>query len=115
MSLNKLLPFMLCTMVLGACGGGGGGSDPATVTPPSAPTLALTYGIKTLEFNWAAVDGASHYRLFENPDGSSGFSQLGIDITATNVDHTIALYQRINARYLLEACNSEGCTASSEL
>lgn len=112
MNHDKLMPLVFCTLILAACGGGGGGSS---ATPPSSPRLELAYDIKTLQFSWAAVNDASHYRLFENADGVSGFSQLGGDLTATRVDHRIALYQRINARYLLEACNSDGCSASAEL
>jgi len=112
MNHSKLVTIYFCAMILTACGSSGSGSSP---TPPGAPSLVLAYDIKTLQFSWAAVDGASHYRLFENADGSSGFSQVGADITATNIDHSIPLYQRINARYMLEACNSDGCSASTEL
>ncbi len=123
-------------MVLGlaACGGGGGGGNdapagnnvtgvggagdesmPLSVTPPDAPTPSLEYGIKTLRFSWPAVEGATHYRLYENADGASGYSQVGDDITQPHVDHSIALYQRVNASYLIAACNSGGCSDSSAL
>ena len=82
---------------------------------PAAPTLALGYGIKQLKFTWSAVSGATYYQLFENPDGVSGYPQVGSDLTATAYDHDIALYRRVNARYLLKACNSAGCTSSAEV
>lgn len=89
-----------------------------SVLPPIAPTLnPLSYRIKTFKFSWAAVPDATHYKLLENPDGISGFTQVGGDIPAgtTNYDHVVALYQRINASYKLQACNSGGCTDSATL
>lgn len=81
------------------------------------PTLSLDYGLKQLRFAWTAVGGAHHYRLFENPDGGSGFAQVGGDLTTTAYDHTIFLPARVNARYLVEACNldNSSCNASAEV
>lgn len=64
-------------LLLAACGGGGGGGSssappPATVSPPAAPTLAVSPAIKSLVFDWAAVPQASYYRLFETLQGSLG-------------------------------------------
>lgn len=94
---------------LSGCGGGGGGSG----DPPTSPTLSLDYGIKQLIFNWSVVAGATHYQLFEDPDGISGYNQVDGNLTATSYNHDIFLPARINARYLLNACNSSGCTQSS--
>ncbi len=94
----------------GACGGGGN-SGPAT-SPPAAPTLGLGYGVKRVVFGWSTVPGATHYRLLENPDGASGYAQVGGDLTGTSYVHEIALHRRLNASYVLEACNAGGCTAS---
>jgi hypothetical protein len=60
------------------------------------------------------VANTTHYKLHENPDGSSGFTQVGADIPAgtTHYDHYVTLYRRFNASYLLQACNSAGCTDS---
>lgn len=88
---------------------------PADPSLPPAPTLTLGYGIKQLKFTWAAVSGANYYQLFENPDGVSGYTQVGGDLTATTYDHGIALHRRVNARYLLKACNSAGCVDSTEV
>jgi hypothetical protein len=76
------------------------------------PIVNLGYGIKQLQFSWGAVAGATHYQLLEDADGSSGYTQVGGDLTATAVNHDIFLPQRLNARYQVNACNSVGCTVS---
>jgi hypothetical protein len=85
--------------------------------PPPASTLTISFGLKQLLFDWTAASGATHYRLFENPDGVSGFTQVGADLTTTNTVLDIAVHRHDwgNARYLVEACNSFGCTASNEV
>ena len=83
------------------------------IDPPAAPSLALGYGIKRLKFSWNTVNGADYYKLSENPDGVSGYSQVGGDLTTSSYDHDIALYRRVNASYILEACNNAGCTGST--
>jgi len=106
--------LVLATILLSACSG-----VMPTPTPlsgmPAAPTLSLGYGIKQLKFTWSAVSGATHYQLLENPDGVSDYTQVGDNLTATAYDHGIFLPKRVNARYLLNACNSAGCTGSSEI
>jgi hypothetical protein len=82
------------------------------VVAPAMPIVNLGYGIKQLQFSWGTVDGATHYQLLEDADGSSGYTQVGGDLTATAVNHDIFLPQRLNARYQVNACNSVGCTAS---
>ena len=54
----------------------------------------------------------------ENPDGNSGFSQVGGDIApGTEVfDHQVPLYARVNAEYMLESCvndDNKDCSPSS--
>ncbi len=76
---------------------------------PVAPTLTFGLGIKQLLFSWAPVGDADYYRLLEDPDGYSGYTQIGGDLTTTIYDHDIGLYLRPTARYMLEACKSGGC------
>lgn len=106
------LSLSFTTLALLSCGGSSGGSN-----PPSAPTLNVSIGLKQLQFSWTAVDTADHYILKENPDGASGFTQIGSNITATshNLDIAVHNHNWQNARYLLEACNDTGCTASTEI
>lgn len=110
---------LVACLWLAACGGGGGGGGTGpgggTATPPSAPTLSLTpRAIRTLGFSWAASPGATEYRLLENPDGSSGFIRIATaSSAATTLDQVVFLPARINALYILQACNSAGCTDSN--
>lgn len=106
--------------VLSACGGGGGGGGTTEVVPtakPATPVLSIGFGIKQLQFSWPAATGASYYRLLENPDGVSGYTQVGGNITTTSASRDITIYRHDwpNARYMIEACNSLGCTASNEV
>jgi len=82
-----------------------------------AAVLSLDLGIKQLQFSWPAVQNATYYRLMENPDGVSGFTQRGADITTTSHTLDIAVHRQDwgNARYLLQACNSQLCSDSNEV
>ncbi|MFM9886684.1 MAG: FG-GAP repeat protein [Burkholderiales bacterium] len=75
--------------------------------------MSLGFGIKELRFSWKAVSGADYYRMLENPDGTSGYTQVGANLTALSVNHTIPVHRRLNASYIVEACNSAGCTGSA--
>ncbi len=89
--------------------------DSAGEPPVAAASLDYAVaGVKTFEFSWADVSDASYYQLFENPDGQSGFSQVGGNIVegVQSLKHTIPLYARLNAQYLLQSCNDSGCTSS---
>ncbi len=75
--------------------------------PLLPPNLSLSVsGIRRLHMTWNDV-GADHYKLLNNPDGNSGFVQVGENITATDVDTEIAthLTDWVNDSYLLQACN----------
>ena len=80
---------------------------------PGVPVLTPS-SIKTFNFNWVDVSGATHYKLLENSDGSSGFTQVGQDIAqgTRSVDHIIPLYARLNAQYILQTCDDIGCSDS---
>jgi len=92
----------------------GGGS---TMQPPSASTLTIDFDFKQLRFSWTAASGAGNYRLLEDPDGASGFTQVGSSLTATstNIDIAVHFHNWAAARYALDACNSAGCTRSNEV
>ena len=116
-----------------ACGSGGGAIDPDAPAPGAPATPAgLSLGapkIKALNFQWAAVDGATHYKLFEDLDGAgtasapievggviynrSGQVISSTPLTATDYAHEVPLFERLNATYTLKACNAAGCSASS--
>jgi hypothetical protein len=104
-----------------AVANGGGSITSASVTniavtckvPPAAPTLSLGFGVKELRFTWPAASGADFYRLSENPNGVSGYVQVATSLTALSYNHTIPVHRRLNASYVVEACNTAGCTASA--
>jgi len=50
-------------------------------------------------------------------DGLSGFTQISDDLNLSTqlFDHRVALYKRTNAQYIVQACNSSGCSDSSQL
>ncbi|HHI93529.1 MAG TPA: integrin [Gammaproteobacteria bacterium] len=109
--------LMLISLGLAACSGGGGNPQQAPQTPPAAPELSLDYSpVKTFRFTWPDVAGETEYRLLENPDGVSGYTPVAtLAADSTGHDLVVSLPGRINARYLLQACNGAGCTDSAEV
>lgn len=116
--MHILLPLMLA-LLLSACGGGSSSVSPPPPAPPPlvAPDVTLSVEAKTLIFSWTAVPGATYYRLLENSDGHSGFTQVGNDIpsTTTTVSVPIAvhLFDFEDALYIVAACHQLGCTDSA--
>ncbi|WP_444918736.1 histidine kinase [Microbulbifer sp. JMSA003] len=117
--------FILLLSLLSACGGGSSGNsvspeptqpEPEPPAPPSQPqNFSLSFEAnKLFQFKWDAAEGAEYYRLQENPNGISGFSQVGEDIPQDSESYAleVPLYARINAQYLLQACNTGGCSDS---
>lgn len=98
-------------------------STPASYTAPPAPppaaVLSVGFGIKQLQFTWTTSSGVDSYRLLQNPDGASGFTQVGANFasstTAAKVDIAVQRLDWAAARYALDACNSVGCTRSIEV
>ncbi len=121
----------LATAAIVACGGGGGGGGGGSSTPePSAPSAVspqLTVSaIKTFTFSWQEVADTDYYRILENPDGQSGFSQLGSNITQTTAANAdgfaqqsasfeMPVFLRHSASYIIESCNDVGCTSSTTM
>lgn len=89
------------------------------VIPPLGTTqLQLSFKpTKLLQFNWEAAEHAEFYRLWENPDGLSGFSQISSDLAAqsTGFQLRVPLYTRLRASYLLEACRGDQCVAADQV
>ncbi len=85
-----------------------------TVKATFLPELNVAFDIKQFHFSWSEVNGSVYYRLFERYDGSTEYTQVGEDISETNISLDIALHKngwRVN-RYRLEACSSSGCVPS---
>lgn len=107
---------VLVALAISACGGGGGGGSASLdkAAPPSG--FSVGYDAKGYLFNWAASAGATHYELFEDPDGAGPLPEapVGSAITSTSRAHSLAaqlLHERVNASYRLRACDASGCGA----
>ena len=78
--------------------------------------MSVTGDIKTLNFSWSEPGYVDYYRLMENADGHSGFTQVGDDIPAGTLtvrrDIAVHLFDWVNAQYIVEACNVMGCSSS---
>ena len=84
-----------------------------SVTVTVADTFEVTVSnsdIKTIRFDWSAYAGATHYQLFVNPDGASGFTLLQDNLTGTSttVELPVHLTDWINASYFLEVHDGSG-------
>ncbi len=132
-----LVPCLLATFALTACGSDDDddstasssssssvSSSSSTSSASSVPTDASwpdinieAAGIKTLRVYWDAVPEAAFYRVYKDPDGSSGFTQLGEDVTAPEIYDNVSVHTQhwAEARYMVEACMSESdCSNSNE-
>lgn len=94
-------------------------SDRIGSAPPvnaAKPDLSFEQ-IKNFRFSWRDVADATHYKLLENPDGASGFTQVGKNIKQgiQSVNRIVSLPKRVNAQYILQSCNAAGCTDSANL
>ena len=117
----------LALLFLSGCGGGGSGatSSPPLPPPPPSPPPPVSAAIPSLSFSsvknfaftWTDVSDATLYRLLENPDSSSGFTQVGADISqgTQQIVIQVPLFARVNAQYILQSCNDAGCTESSSI
>lgn len=81
---------------------------------PPAPTLSVTpQAIKTFRFTWNDVAGETEYRLMEDIDSSSNFTLLAqVNANSTTYEEPVFLPARVNATYILQACNGEACADS---
>jgi hypothetical protein len=101
----------LAWLLLGSCGGGGGGGEGNTL--PLASTPSVSFGDKQLHFAWTAATGATFYRLSESTDGVAAYAVVIDNLAVTHYDFVLtSLFAHINAKFKLEACNSNGCTPS---
>lgn len=114
-SIVRLFLSIALSLILIGCSNGGRDDDNGRNVLPEAPTVSLGYSTKTLQFRWNDVPNATYYQLSENLDGNSGYTVVADNLTATSVSHEIALYNRINARYIISACNNDRCTDSTEI
>lgn len=102
---QTVMSLLLCVM-LAACGDNG--EDRRFSLELASP--------KTLRFTWPDNGGETEYRLLEDKDGISGYTQIAFVAPGIGAyDHEVFLPARVDARYILQACNSGGCEDSAPL
>jgi hypothetical protein len=80
---------------------------------PAAPVLTLGFSqVKLFDFSWDAAMGVEHYQLLESASPGEPFVQLRDDIMGESVSLEMPLHLRLEASYVLRACNGGGCTDS---
>lgn len=109
--------FGVLTFGLVACNASTNNSsndESTAITVPESPVLTLKpESTKMIRFNWEAALGGTEYRLLENSDGVSGYTQIAtLEAGTTEYDLEVFLPDRINASYILQACNNVGCSDS---
>jgi len=98
--------------------------NPVSADPAPESGLALSpvtasvelLADKTFRISWEHDNTAQFYRVLENPDGVSGYKDVSgeLDVSTDYYDHRVALHKRVNARYIVEACNVGGCVTSAQ-
>jgi trimeric autotransporter adhesin len=87
--------------------------------PPASPVPTLTPHTKRLDISWTAVPTALTYQVFLNPDGVSGFTQVGADVvapaTTASIDVSVHTFRWPAALLRVEACNDTACSGSTAL
>jgi hypothetical protein len=87
--------------------------------PPAAPSVTAGAEFKGLRFDWSPVPGASWYQFEYRAHATSAFAQQGANLpasaTSTRLRLPLHLFDWTFARYRVAACNSAGCTRSSEV
>ena len=84
--------------------------------PPAAPQLSTDPAVSGLQLQWTEVENTTAYRvLFDNGSGSP--VQVGGDLPVGTsfqyIDIPLHLGDYSGASYVVQACNSEGCTGSN--
>jgi len=130
-----LLSLMAGSVLLSACGGGSDGKSSASSSVfssssqrssfiaasvpangsgawPSVKVEAQTP--KVLTFQWSAVEGATHYKLYKHDAATGGVVQIGGDLTTTQASDEIGVHVHdwVNNYYYVEACDAVGCQKS---
>jgi len=128
-SLPAALTCLLASFLLGGCFvnntapktnaalGAPGETGNLVEEKPAEPALKVRFTPKQLIFSWGETAGASYYRLHENDGTGSGYRSVGGEIESTSYRLDIRFRPQGWAKtsYLLEACNSLGCSSSKEL
>jgi trimeric autotransporter adhesin len=110
--MRRLLLSLL--MLAGACAGPEDLPD-----PPAAPLLGVQVEPQILRFSWSEVENATSYRLLLDPngEGAGGFEPVAVGLGGVTFDYVVSVHRHDweRARFVLEACNAGGCSASQEV
>ena len=91
----------------------------AIAAPPAAPQVTMGADIKLLRFDWQPVTGASYYQLRFRPSVGAAYQPLGerIPATITQTEQSLPVHLQdwVGMRFIVAACNSDGCTNSAAL
>jgi len=94
------------------------GKSPWKLQSPTAPTLlspandALLSGVGS--FSWSApATGAASYKLCISRESFTGSCEVRASPTATSVNNLALPFRGERIRWYVQACNSAGCTSSS--
>jgi hypothetical protein len=77
--------------------------------------VSLSYRpTKLFHFEWIG-NNTTTYKLKEKADSSASFTVVKDDIagTASSYDHIVTLHKRVNAEYIIQACNGDVCVDSN--
>lgn len=109
----RYIAILALAVLLSACGGGDKKDKP--VTAPEKPVVTVSATTKNLKFSWGSVAHVNFYRLLKNDAGTSGYIQVGENITSTTATDTVSVHLQdwLNTLYIVEACNSAGCGQST--
>ena len=113
----RIFVLALFALLLTACDDSGSSNSSSSV-PAAVSGLALSFSaVKSFDFTWTDASGATYYKLMENEDSSSGFTQVGSNISTGSqaYSHIVPLYARMNSQYILQSCNDSGCTDSNTI
>lgn len=125
---RNIVFLFFCSMVLMSCGSGGGSSasdgDSNTDDSLDADLFLqpdVEFYIKTLQFRSFYHPGATHYELYYNADGASGFSQLATNVPddpdspAFDFEISVHDFDWSNALFMIKACNASSCLDSNPI
>lgn len=81
---------------------------------PDVPVLVLGHSqVKQFDFSWALASGAEYYQLLESATPGEPYVQVGADVVGGALSITQPLHFRLEASYVLRACNAVGCVDSA--
>lgn len=131
-SIRIAIVLLLATLFVVGCSSSGDSPSSTDVDEPNTeelgnnsvqlPSIPIQTRLqlardKTFSISWQPSTDTQFYRVLENPDGLSGFTQISgnLDSSVQLFDYRVALYNRVNAKYIVQACNENGCVDSNEL